>query len=135
MDLIKKILILKASKTSSLTVKLNYFGPYFPHFQTGYTLRYIRNDTELRQSLTSLIRRNRFIFERPFVTSWSRYSRLLCNPMVHCYINKSPPLVPMQSRLNPITILILYFFKTLSNIKPPSTHGSSKCFLTFRFPD
>jgi hypothetical protein len=44
---------------------------------------------------------------------------------VQCHIQKGSPIISILTRMNPISRIDIYVFKTLSNIVLPSTHGPS----------
>ena len=49
------------------------------------------------------------------------YLHSLWNPEVQCRIHKGSPIIPILTRINPITHIDIYLFKGHSNIVLPST--------------
>jgi hypothetical protein len=58
---------------------------------------------------------------------------ILWYPKVHYRINKTSPLVSIQSQINPVHVLPSYFLEIHFNITIPSTSRSSKCSPSLRF--
>jgi hypothetical protein len=60
-------------------------------------------------------------------------SPLITEPKVHCRIHKSPPLVPIMSKMNSLHNLLPYFFKISFNISLTSVSNSSRRSTSNRF--
>jgi hypothetical protein len=59
--------------------------------------------------------------------------RILWNPTVHCRVHRSPPLVPIMSKMNPLHNLLPYLFKIHFNIILTSVSNSPKRSISNKF--
>jgi hypothetical protein len=66
--------------------------------------------------------------------SSSQIPHILWNPKVHYHVHKTPSVVPVLSHMNPVHILICYFYKVHCSILPSisGSSGSPKWYLPFR---
>ena len=103
----------KLSRIILLTYQQNCF--------TIYLLTYLLHGAE------SLFEANRF-------SALSKISLILWNPKVHYRIHKCPPPVSALSQLVPVHKPTSHFLKNYLDLFFPSTPGSSKWSLSFRFP-
>jgi hypothetical protein len=82
---------------------------------------------------TCSIERGRSWEANRFSTS-QEITRILWDPKDHYRSHKCPPPVPVLSQLDRVHTLISHFLKIRLNIILPSTPGSPKSSLSFRFP-
>jgi len=89
----------------------------------------------LSKSYTASGSSRRVPLEKLIVTQLVKFPILLWNPKALYRVHKSPSLLPIRSKMNPVHIFLPYFPKIHSSVIVPSTLMSSEWSLPFRISE
>jgi hypothetical protein len=111
---------MNASKMHNISAKLKFAGDYILTYLLACLLTYSMEQSPSTEA-------NRFAASQEI-------PRILWNPKVHYRIHKCPSPGPILSQINPVHATTSHDLTVHPNIIPPTTPGSPKWFLPFRFP-
>jgi hypothetical protein len=96
--------------------------------------KYIRKKSELPHGegqFTYSLTHSLFAWKTGSHSACQKISCFFMDPKVHYRVHKSPPLDPILSQLNPISLIDPYLLKVQLNVILPPTPTSSQWSLTF----